>query len=120
MNIKETKDGYKVESSSKKGKWYGVDPKKPWCDCPAYRFRYMKSGRVCKHIKAVREHIEKTQQRSLAAEKEKTGDVLAFIQDKGGEADPIELIDKFGEEKVDALIQQGGLLERNGRIKILK
>jgi hypothetical protein len=120
MNVKKTKSGYKVESSSRKGQWYEVDPDKPWCDCPAYKFRYMKAKQVCKHIKAVREYIEKTQQKTLAAEQEKTDDVLSFIENSGGEADSLELIDRFGEKKVDRLIQLGEIIEKQGKIKILK
>ncbi|MBU2561526.1 MAG: SWIM zinc finger family protein [Nanoarchaeota archaeon] len=120
MNIKKTKEGYKIESSSRKGNWYEVDPEKPWCDCPAYKFRELKKHGVCKHIKAVREYIEKTQQKTLTKEQKKADDVLAFIESNGGEADAIELIEKFGEERVDKLIHSGEIIERAGKIKILK
>ncbi|MBW2971545.1 hypothetical protein KY359_00785 [Candidatus Woesearchaeota archaeon] len=120
MNIRKTKDGYEVESSSRKGKWYAVDPDKPWCDCPAYKFKYMRAKQVCKHIKAVHDYIEKTQQKTLAKEQGKTDEIITFIEESGGEADSLELIEKFGDEKVDRLIQQGELIEKAGRIKILK
>lgn len=120
MNIKEEDGEYSVESSSSKGKWYKVDPKKPWCDCPAYKFRHMKSKSACKHIKAVREYIERTQQETLAEAQDETDAVLAFVEENEGSVDSIELVDKFGEEKVDSLIDQGELMEKSGKIQILK
>jgi predicted nucleic acid-binding Zn finger protein len=120
MNIKKTKDGYKVESASRKGKFYVVDPDKPWCDCADYRFREMKRKGVCKHIKAVREYVAQTQQKTLQKEQKKTDEVVAFIEEKGGEVDALELIDRFGDEKVDRLLQLGEIIEKQGKIKILK
>lgn len=120
MNIKKTKTGYSVESSSRKGQWYDVDPEKPWCDCPAYKFKYLKSKQACKHIKAVRDYIEKKQQKTLDAEHEKTEDVLEFIENNGGETDSLALIEKFGEEKINRLIKLGEIIETKGKIKILK
>ena len=121
MNIREEDDGtYSVESSSKKGRWYNVDLKKPWCDCPAYKFRHLKAKSACKHIAAVRKYIEETQQETLAASQETTEEVLTFVEDAGGEVDSIELIEKFGDSKVDELISQGELVEKKGKIKILK
>jgi hypothetical protein len=120
MNIKKDGKNYKAESGSRKGKWYKVDIKKPWCDCAHFRFREMKRRGVCKHIKAVREYVEKTQQKTLANEQKEMESVTAFIEKKGGEVDSLVLIEKFGEEKVNSLIQLGELIERQGKIKILK
>lgn len=120
MNIRKKKDSYEVESASRKGKWYKVDVDKPWCDCADFRFREMKRKGVCKHIRAVRDYIKKTQQKTLAKEQKKADAVIAFIEEKGGEVDSILLIDKFGSEKVDRLIQLGELIEEQGKIKILK
>lgn len=120
MNIKEEDGEYLVESGSTKGKWYKVDPKKPWCDCPAYKFRHMKAKRVCKHITAVREYVEKTQQETIAEAAGKGEEVLAYIEEEGGSVDSIDLVDKFGEEIVDSLIERGELLENRGKIQILK
>ena len=120
MNIKKTKEGYEIESTSSKGKWYKVDPAKPWCDCPGYKFRAMKTKGVCKHITAVREFISNTQQKTLNKEQKKSDDVLSLIESEGGEMDALELIDKFGEEKIDRLIKSGELIERSGKITILK
>jgi hypothetical protein len=117
MNIKEDGDGYKVESGSRKGKWYSVDPKKPWCDCAAYKFRELKRKGVCKHIKAVREFVERTQQETI---EEAGSGVLEYIDKEGGEVDAVELVERFGEDKVDSLIQAGEIIEKRGKIKILK
>ncbi|MFC1741380.1 SWIM zinc finger family protein [Nanoarchaeota archaeon] len=123
MNIKKDPDSegdYLVESSSSEGKFYKVDPKKPWCDCPAYKFRYMKSGKVCKHIAAVRELVADETSEELEVEMKEGEAVRKFIEDAGGEADVVEVIDKFGESLVDNLIEHGELLERRGKITILK
>ena len=117
MNIKKEGDSYKVESSSRKGVWYHVDPDKPWCDCAAYKFRELKRKGVCKHIKAVREHVERTRQETI---EEAGAGVLEYIDGKGGKVDAVELIERFGEEKVDSLIHAGELIEEKGKIKILK
>jgi len=119
MKIKKTKEGYAVESSSKKGTFYNVDPKKPWCDCAAFKFRELRRKGVCKHIQAVREHIEKTQQKTLQKTEKKLGSITEYISEKG-QVDSIELIDKFGEETVDRMIKNGELIEHNGKITILK
>jgi hypothetical protein len=120
MNIKKTKDGYEIESTSRKGKWYRVDPAKPWCECADFRFREMRKKGVCKHIKAVRELIEKTQQKTLKKEQKKGDEVIGFIESRGGQTDALELIDKFGEERIDSLIKSGELIEKSGKITILK
>jgi predicted nucleic acid-binding Zn finger protein len=116
MKIKKTKDGYQAESSSKKGKFYNVDPKKPWCDCEAFKFREMKRKGVCKHIIAVREYIEKKQQKTIEPA---TVSITEYLAEKG-EADSIDLIKRFGEAAVDGMIKSGELIEKNGKITILK
>lgn len=121
MNIRKEEDGtYSVESTSKKDKWYNVDVEKPWCDCPAFKFRYMKSKSPCKHLAAVREHLEKAKQKTLTAEMKKADSVVEWVEKQGGEVDSISLINKYGEEEVNRLITMGELLERKGRITILK
>ncbi len=120
MNIKKEGEEYWVESSSSKGKWYTVDPKKPWCDCPAYKFKHIKSKSACKHIKAVREYIERTQQETLVDEQQSTDAVIAYVEKNGGSVDSIKLVNKFGEDKVDSLIKQGEIIENKGKIQILK
>jgi len=120
MNIKKDGEEYAVESSSRKGKWYKVDPDKPWCDCPAYKFKYLKSKQLCKHIKSVREYIEKKEQKTLVKEQENTDEILAFIEAKGGEIDSVDLMEIFGDDKVERLIKLGEIIEQKGKIKILK
>ena len=39
MNIIKSDGSYKVESDTKKGKFYLVDISKPNCECPAFKFR---------------------------------------------------------------------------------
>ncbi len=119
MNIKKSGENYEVESSSKNGKFYTVDPSKPWCDCADFRFREMGKKGVCKHIKAVRELIESKKQKTLKKEGKTAETILEFIEKKG-EVDSIELINKFGDEEIDRLIKGGELMEERGKIKLLK
>jgi hypothetical protein len=120
VNIKKDKDNYKVESGSHKGKFYTVDPAKPWCDCADFKFREMGKKGACKHIKAVRELIEKKKQKTLKKEKKKLGPVAEFIGKQGGAADSIELIERFGQETIDSMIRDGELIEEEGKIRLLK
>ena len=113
MNVLKQKDGtYNVESASSKGKFYNVDPNKPFCSCPGYIFRYRKSGDICKHIKAVKEMLNKKNETG-------TDEILAYIREKET-VDSIELIEKFGEDKLNYLIEKGDILEERGIIRLLK
>lgn len=124
MKLEKKGKEYYAESSSGKGK-YLVDPEKPWCECPAYKFRELKRHGICKHIQAVREYIEKKEEegkkgRAADENDNKNKKVLAVVSAKPEGADSIELIEKFGEEIVNELIEKGELIESKGKIKILK
>ncbi|MBW2968093.1 SWIM zinc finger family protein [Candidatus Woesearchaeota archaeon] len=121
MNVKKNKDGtFDVESGSKPGKFYHVDIKKPWCDCPAYKFRYLKSKSMCKHMKAVKEWQE-INEREKKLEEEKTIEMMVeHLVEAGGEVDSVKLIELYGEEMVDRLIKSGEAVEQGGKIIILK
>lgn len=115
MPIRKSGTQYEIESLSKPGTFYKVDPDKPFCTCAGYRFHYLKSGGVCKHIAAVQEHIGKQ-----GAEKGKSDkDILAYVG-RAGAVDALALIAKFGDATVDALIKRGELIERNGKITLLR
>jgi len=101
-----------VESANTPGKFYSVDPKKPWCTCYDFRFRESKLHSTCKHVRAVREKY------SDREDKAKHKKILEFVK-KHEEVDAVELIDKFGEGDVDELIKRGELLEKKGKIRIL-
>jgi hypothetical protein len=109
--IKQEDDHYLVESSSEKGKFYKVDPKKPWCDCPRYRFFEMAKKGVCKHIKLVRQEFAKE---TIGT----TDEVKKFLAD--GEKDSIVVIEKFGEETINQLISNGDIIEKNGKLRLLE
>lgn len=106
MNIFIEDDKFKVESSSKKGKFYVIDLEKKTCSCPAFIFR-----KSCKHLIAVQE---------FAAEKNSgiTKRVLAYVG-KAEEIDSVKLIEKFGDEPVNILLGSGELIEKHGRIRLL-
>ncbi len=116
MNIIKEGGKYKVESSSKKGLFYDVHPDKPFCSCPEYKFRLIRTKTPCKHIKAVHEleGIKEPQKK----ESSKDDEIMAFVKGKG-EVDSLILIDQFGEETVNQLIEQGDLIEEKGKIRLV-
>ena len=113
MNIKKLseKEGLFLVESSTGGKFYEVDPKKPYCTCPAYKFREIKKGGVCKHISAVRQMIDS----SNASDYD---EIIAYIKEHL-EVDAVKLIEKFGEDKINELKKKGEIIEQKGIIKIL-
>jgi hypothetical protein len=113
MQIKKFEDHYRVKSESS-DQWYEVFPDRPFCTCPAFIFYSVKRGTVCKHVKAVQDK---------SCDADGSGvigviDVIEYVKSKG-EVDSIELIEKFGEAKVNSLVKAGELLEKAGRISIL-
>ena len=117
MNILQEEGKYKVESSSKKGLFYEVYPDKPFCSCPEYKFRLIRTKTPCKHILAVQEKFGKPEKEKTASKQDEK--ILAFVKEKG-EVDSLTLIDQFSEEAINRLIEQGELIEEKGLIKVLK
>lgn len=101
---------YKVESASKKGKFYSVDPDKPSCDCAHFIFRLKKSGGVCKHIKMIRERLKPDEDKLL----------LVLDDIRKGNDDSIGLIEKYGEDAINHLIRKGDIFEKTGKLYILE
>ena len=115
MPIRKSGNQYEIESSSRKGEFYKVDPDKPFCTCAGYRFRYLKSGGVCKHIVAVQEYAGK----EGAKEGKSDADILAYVK-KQETVDALDLIGKFGDAAVDSLLKRGELIEQKGKIMLLR
>ena len=116
MKITKLKDGkFKVESHVK-GKFYSVNIEQPFCSCPHFIFRMVKVHGECKHIKAVKEKYAK---KPTKADKKKQDKVMDYVKEKK-EVDSIQLIEKFGEEKVNELIEKGELIEDKGKIRLLE
>ncbi len=109
MKIKRSGNLFRVESSEG-GRYYSVDLKKNICDCPAFSFR----KKECKHLQAVRNFLAEESEDQDAQRR-----ILALVRAKG-EINDIELIQEFGEEKINEMIRLGELLERNGKIRILE
>jgi len=119
---------FKVESSSKKGKFYEVDINKPFCTCPAFMFREMKKHGVCKHIAEAREFAVKKRAKDASGKAVRKGSIkkgediymktVEFVKEEG-EVDSVKLMEKFGDEIVDELIKKGELIERRGRVRVL-
>jgi predicted nucleic acid-binding Zn finger protein len=114
MKIKKERESvYKVESESKKGKFYTVQLDQPFCDCPQFMFRGIKKHAPCKHIKAVQEFAGKNKEEDTDFK-----EIINYVK-QHLEVDSVELIEKFGEEKVNGLIERGELIEEKGKIRIL-
>ncbi len=112
MEILKQKDGtYKVESSSRKGKFYIVDLDKQTCTCPHFLLRMKRIHGVCKHIQAVEDKAQKRDVKSY-------GNIIGYVQKKRI-VGSLELIKKFGEQAVDDLLSRGELIEEKGKIRIL-
>ena len=114
MKLLKQKDGsFKVESSSRKGKFYIVDPVKGTCTCPHYKMRMARIGGKCKHLQAVADKAQKRDKKSY-------NNILEFVKKSKKEVDSLTLIKKFGEEAVDDMISRGELIEEHGIIKVLE
>ncbi len=116
---KKEPDRFKVESSSKKGNFYHVNVVQPFCDCPNFMFREIKVHGECKHIKAVKEYIEKHKKKGLEKYADRYEQIISFVKDKK-EVDSVELIEKFSEQEVNELIKKGELLEQRNVIRLLR
>ncbi len=113
MKVLNQRDGtYKIESSSRKGKFYIVDLGKGTCTCPHFVLRLKRVHGMCKHMGAVKDKSEKRDVKGY-------GKVIDYVQKKG-QVESLELIKKFGEEAVDDLIRRGELAEKEGRIRVLE
>jgi len=113
MKILKQIDGtYKVESSSRKGKFYVVDLKEQTCTCPHFVLRMRRIHGLCKHIQAVKDSFEERDIKSYA-------EIIGYVKKKK-EVDSLELIKKFNEEAVDDLLSRGELIEKEGRIRVLE
>ncbi|MFH1072182.1 MAG: SWIM zinc finger family protein [Nanoarchaeota archaeon] len=141
MRIIKLKTKYKVESESRPGTWYFVDPVKKTCSCPEYLFRMRKIDGICKHINAVEEQgkkkeptvmtkkikedkkkaIKKTAKKQV--EKESKDEIyqaiIEYVRVRGS-VDTIDLIAHFDEESVADLLRLGELTEENGVISVLE
>jgi predicted nucleic acid-binding Zn finger protein len=107
MKINKSADHYKVKSESS-NRWYDVFPERPFCSCPNFVFRSMRTGGICKHVAAVQELVGAVDTK-----------IIDYVKKKG-EVDSVDIIEKFGEEKVNTLIERGELVERAGKIRVLE
>ncbi len=112
MEILEQKDGtYKIESASRKGKFYVVDLSKGECSCPHFILRMKRVHGMCKHLEAVKDKFE-------SRDSEAYSKIVEHVKENK-EVDSLELIKKFGEEAVDDLLSRGELIEREGKVRVL-
>ncbi|NOZ81422.1 MAG: SWIM zinc finger family protein [DPANN group archaeon] len=111
MNIHREGNIYKVESASKKGRFYTVDVAQRTCDCPAFRFRYQKRGLLCKHLEAAIDYDEEFGH-------ERYQKVIDLVR-KEGPINTVTILEMFDEDTVNELIQKGELIEERGKLRIL-
>ena len=117
VNIKKVNDKrFDIESESRPGTIYSVDPKKPFCSCPGYRFYYQRQGNLCKHIQVVQKYVvEHETEQNQGVPKE---EILSYVKEHEP-IESIELIEKFSEEAINTLLEQGELIEEKGKIRVL-
>jgi predicted nucleic acid-binding Zn finger protein len=101
---------YKIESHSK-GKFWTVDLSKNTCNCPHFMYRLKKSGEDCKHLASVKQMI-------IQSKAQGYDEIIAYVEENVF-VDSVSLLERFGEEKVNALIQMGDLIEEHGKIRLL-
>ena len=123
MKIKKLKDSkFKAESSTK-GKFYTVDMSAPSCTCAHFMFRLRSTGGKCKHIIAVekeyksgkKKKTKKSQQKSLLAYSK----ILNELKKKG-EIETVELMEKYGDDEVQELIDNGEVIEKGGKLRVME
>jgi hypothetical protein len=110
MRIIRQKDKYKVESHEK-GTFYIVDLKANICSCPHFLYRLKRQGADCKHLQAVKARLTKGTATDFDA-------IISYVKDSVF-VDSMELIEKFGEEAVNTLIEHGELIEEHGKIRLM-
>ena len=71
---------YYVESTSKKGKFYRVDPKKRTCSCPGFLFHYRKLGNLCKHIHQAIEYCNKNTGKTVFEDSNTNEDFISALK----------------------------------------
>lgn len=110
MGVKKEGNLYLVESSSKKGSYYKVDPGKPMCTCAHFIFRMKNMGGECKHIRQVR--------KMLVPDKTKLKQIISDIWE--GNNDCVELVERYGEDAVNYLKNKGDVFEKSGKLHVLE
>ncbi|MFH1072041.1 MAG: SWIM zinc finger family protein [Nanoarchaeota archaeon] len=139
MRIIPLKDKFKVESEHRPGVFYFVDLEEKTCSCPEYVFRMQRIKGICKHINAVEEFVShkgkpgreptvidtkaqarREKERKALDKKQKAYDDIVLFVRKQGEVDAIVLLKRFKEEYVNDLVRLGGLVEENGKIRVLE
>ena len=109
MKILKDKNLFKVISDS--GNTYFVDPKEKTCTCPHFSFRAKANKQTCKHIDAVLNS-------EVCMQKDSEQIITEYIRERNS-VDSVELIEKFGEEAIDSLINNGILFEESGKIRLI-
>ncbi|MBN2111951.1 SWIM zinc finger family protein [Candidatus Woesearchaeota archaeon] len=121
MKIKKLNENrFKVESS-KKGEFYTVDLNAPSCTCAHFSFRLKGTGEKCKHIAAVEEKYGRTGKKEKPSQKSllSYSRIIDEVKRKK-EAETVVLMEKYGTDEVQRLIETGELIEKKGKVKVLE
>lgn len=110
MGIQKDNDRYLVEGS-KPGTFYSVNLYNNTCTCPHFKHRVKRTGGDCKHLTTVKEQVSKSTSKEY--------DEIVAIVKENVFVDSIELIVKFGEDRINELIKNGELIEENGKVRLL-
>ncbi len=105
------KDGHYSVESSTPGRFYEVDLKKNTCTCPHFIHRLRRTGGDCKHIKAVKALVS-------SGDASDFDEIISFVKENVF-IDSVELIERFGEDKINELVGNGELIEEHGKIRLL-
>jgi len=116
-------DRFEVESKTTKNTFYDVNLSSNECSCPAHKFRYYRSAGVCDHLRLMNEYIKEimlkiNEVRGIEIKRDNTIDILEYVG-KQQVADYDDLISRFPEAQIVALIRSFDLLKEKGRVRLM-
>ena len=112
---KASEDIFEIQSHSNKDTWYTVNVKTASCSCPHWKFRLARMGGQCKHYKDLMTYFEDVKDNR----QDKFDEVMNLIRENPF-TDSFEVIEKYGDEMIDEMIQLGMLLESRGKLRVLE
>lgn len=122
MRIKKLKQSkYSVESSAK-GKFYTVDLAAPSCTCAHFAFRLRGTGEKCKHISAVEKRHGNRKSRKKGANQKSLASYSRIMEEvrRSSAVEAVVLMEKYGSDEVQKLIDSGELIEKKGKLMALE
>jgi len=120
MTKKETvrkieEDVYEIQSHSNESIWYRINVKNSACSCPHWKFRLAKMGGQCKHYKDLMEYFD-----DIKDNRQGVFDEIMDIIRETPFSESFSIIEKYGDEVIDEMIQLGMLIESRGKLRVLE